>query len=485
MNVRTRPDRARPGAHAVPRGGGPERVLPALVTSAIVLSVASIALLAAAMAFGRPAVAGTPLWSLPVRLSPATFGLLERSGLLAGGLAVAAGIAAVGRGWRPSAMLLVGVGAAVAALFVFLPPAGNDTDILDYAIYGRIMALGHNPYVMTPAQLYNSGDPVGLLAPGGYWLTWPTIYGPVVTVLQWAAAELGRASAARIIFWIKFANGIAFVTTSIGLVRLAGRDPSRRARACLLWAVNPLMLFWLVGGGHLDVLLALAAVLALLVLRSRYGSGAIGGAVAGLVIGIATAAKTPFALAALGMAWAARKSPAVIVAGLSCAAAVVIPSYLYPGAWNPNAVTRRIACTKSCFLPLPAAFSSRPTLFVAVVLLLGLTLAGLFLWRMPSGNPDLPAVRPAAALVLAYLVAFPTPGPWYYALFFSLLALLPASRLDYLVIAMFFLLSEEATTQVVGHTIGHISLLLALGVLVVMCLRRSWGGQPSAVLAAG
>jgi hypothetical protein len=60
--------------------------------------------------------------------------------------------------------LLTGVGVAVAVL-AELPPAGS-TDTLRYATYGRMAALGHNPYLMTPAQMLHTGDPVAKLAPG-------------------------------------------------------------------------------------------------------------------------------------------------------------------------------------------------------------------------------------------------------------------------------------------------------------------------------
>ena len=72
--------------------------------------------------------------------------------VLAGLGGVLAGLAAVRLGARPGVRdLLVAAALAVAALTVLLP-AGS-TDALDYAAYGRILALGHNPYVMTPYQL--------------------------------------------------------------------------------------------------------------------------------------------------------------------------------------------------------------------------------------------------------------------------------------------------------------------------------------------
>ena len=411
--------------------------------------------------------------------------------LVLGALAVATGIAAIGRGWRPSARLLVFVGAAGAALFVLLPPAGS-IDALNYAIYGRIAALGHSPYVMTPAQLHGSGDPVGLFAPVA-WRTWPTVYGPVATALQWVAAELGGASMARIVFWIRLTFGIAFVATAVGLVRLAGGDRARQARACLLWAVNPLMLFWLVGSGHVDVLLALLAVLALLVIRSRYGSGIIRGAVTGLIVGAGIAIKTPFALVGLGMVWTARKSPRAIVAGLFGASAVLIPGYLFPGVLDTAVLNRRLTFDPKYIFPVPGAIASRPTIFAALVLFAMLALTLLLFWRMPPGHPALPAVRPAAALVLAFLVCFPTQFPHYDALIFPLLALMSASWLDYLLIARCLVLSlmmlpgvgAPSTAEWLVHHLSHLGALFLLAALIVMFLFRARGArQPDDLEAA-
>jgi len=483
VTASTGTDPAQPGgARPAQRGDSP-----ALVISAVILFLVSITLLAVVMALGPSAGVprtgpGGPMWSLSARPSAAIVIALERTGLLLGALSVGIGIAAVGRGWRPSARLLVGAGAAAAALFVILPPAGS-IDVLNYAIYGRIAGLGHNPYLMRPEQLQRSGDPVGFFAPAN-WRTLPTIYGPVATAVQWAAAKLGGASMARIVL-IRLGNGIAFVVTAIGLVRLAGRDRGLQARACLLWAVNPLMLFWLIGSGHVDVLLALLAVAALIMIGSRRCSGIIAGAVTGLIVGAATAIKMPFALVGLGMAWAARTSPRTIVAGLVGAAAVLVPAYLLPGVLNTAILSRRLTVSAGFIYPVPAAIRSRPAVFAAVVLLATLALALLLLWRLPPGHPALPAVRPAAALALGWLAIFPVQAPWYDALIFPLLALMPASWLDYLLIARCLLLSEMLLPGVQPDTgalsvsvarFSHLGLLFLLGALIAMCLLRTWGG---------
>ena len=475
-----------------------------LVFSALVLFIASVVLLGFAMALGMPAVAGGPMWSMSTKPAPDTVAVLQGVGMFVGAVAVGLGIAAVGTGWRPSPRLLVAIGAAVAAVYLFLPPSWGDTDVLNYAIYGRIAAPGHSPYLMTPEQLYRTGDPVGVLGPVA-WRGWPTVYGPVATVLEWVAAELGRTSMAWIVFWIKAGNWIAFVLTAIGLVRLTAGNRALQARSCILWAVNPLMLFWLVGNGHIDVLLALAAVLLLTVLKSGRLNAISAGFLGGLIIGAGTAIKSPFLLAAIGVAWTVRRSPRTIFAGVIGAAAVLVPSYLQPGALDEAVLSRRLTWNPS-FMHLPGAITSRPDVYGALILLATLVMAVILLLRMPQGYQARPSVRPAAALVLAYLLVFPTAGPWYDALIIPLVALIVPSWLDYLVTIQLALLSEMALPTGIPHSaiyktermvgiISHAGVLLVPIVLVVLCVRNSWsvswpdgigGGVPQpAVLASG
>ena len=169
-----------------------------------------------------------------------------------------AGLAALRRGAVLPVRLLLAVAVAAVAAFTVLPPAGS-TDAIDYAVYGRMVVLHRNPYVMTPNQLRRTGDPVGVAAPVE-WGRHVTVYGPLATAEQYVAAELGGASAARIIFWLKLWNAIAFGAVALVLDRMLRSSPARRVRAHLLWTANPLLLWGLVATGHLDVVAAAAGL---------------------------------------------------------------------------------------------------------------------------------------------------------------------------------------------------------------------------------
>src|SRR5262249_26609678 len=132
------------------------------------------------------------------------------------------------------------------------------------------------------------------------------------------AAKLGGLSAARVVFWLKLWDAIAFGAVAFVADRLLRSDPARRLRAHLLWTINPLLLWDIIAAGHLDVLAAAVGLLGLLAL-GKQPDGARPGLIrvlaAGALIGIAADMKINYALFGLGLAWALRRSPARLARG--------------------------------------------------------------------------------------------------------------------------------------------------------------------------
>src|SRR5262249_23979814 len=227
---------------------------------------------------------------------------------------VAAGRVAAGRGGRPPVKLLVAAALAAASALAVLPPAGS-TDTLDYAAYGRMVAIGHDPYVMTPEQLRLSGDPVGAAAPVP-WETKHSLYGPLATIEQGTAAILGGASAARSPVWLKVWNAPAFALGVLALDRRLRAGQAGRVRAHLLWSLNPLLLWGLVAAGHVDTVAAAVGFLAVALVSPSLAGRGEGGGTPGLLAGLAAGAlagmaadiKITFLLFCLGIALAARPS---------------------------------------------------------------------------------------------------------------------------------------------------------------------------------
>ncbi len=232
----------RPDSQPVTRPG-PWRLGQAALT-AIAVSIALIFVTglqrpsAAERAF--PAAPPLPPWSVSLHLSDVVVACCLWAAAVLGGGGVLAALAAVRGGWRPRPWPLI-VGSVIAVLaLTTIGPMGSG-DMLDYAGYGRITVLQHSPYLMTVHQLRAAGDPVGLLGPRDFQAS-PSVYGPLATASEWLAARLGGTSAARIVFWLKAWNALAYLAIVIMLDRLLRHEPGRRLRAHLLWSVNPLML---------------------------------------------------------------------------------------------------------------------------------------------------------------------------------------------------------------------------------------------------
>jgi hypothetical protein len=412
---------------------------------------------------------------------------------------VIAGLTAVRLGARPSVRgLLVAAALAVAVLTV-LPPAGS-TDAFDYAAYGRILALGHSPYVMTPYHLRLAHNTFARSVPAT-WQHFVSVYGPLATLEQFVAAKLGGISAARITFWLKLWNSLAFGLVAFVADRMLRHDPARRLRAHLLWTINPLLLWVIVAAGHLDVLAAAAGLLGLLALGEQRGSArpSVGRLVAaGALIGVAADIKANYVLFGLGVAWALRRSPAALVTAAIAALAVLVPSYAWFGMPAVRALSaRRDGLSADSFYHVLE--SQRHLALIAAVLVVAA--AVLTLRRLPDGIPGRPAVRAALALSVAWLFFWPYQFPWYDTMIICLLLLYPASRLDWLVLAR---VAAGTFPNIPGNpgvllgpflgTIHTLSVaiftpLVLLGVavsLVVLCLTGNWKMcQPGAPPGAG
>ena len=492
------------------------RVLGWTAAGAIVVSV----LLMIAVSAAGPSIVVAVLprtWPVPplwFRLHPSqvTATVPIYVAIVLGSAGVGCGLIAVRRGARPGPRLLmtaaIGAVAAIAMLAV-LPPAGS-TDSLSYATYGRIAALGHNPYVMTPVQLRRSGDPVGRQTPRN-WQDNPSLYGPVATASEWAAAKLGGTSIAYIVFWLKLLYAAAFAAIALALDRLLRGDPQARARAHLLWTVNPLMLWAVMAGAHVDGLAAALGLLGLLVARPASPDGRLEPAralAAGVLVGAAAGVKAPLALLGIALAWSARRSIKTLAATAAGAALVLVPGYLIAGRpalsdllWRSgNLVT--FDSFWRLFYP-PFGFTSEPAGLEQIAVVACLAMAALLAWRLPPGPRGLPAIRPALALTLAWLLIWPLQRPWYDAIAFCLLAVFPATRLDWVMLIRAVPAALAVATGAGGGGRGHPAWLAQLASFIgntlspdvrlaaalavaLLCVTAAWGVSrpPPGVLAA-
>ena len=429
--------------------------------AAIAVSIAgTVAVGAAGTSLMAPPLPGAPgwlPWGLDLRLSPYIAVGLAAVSLAAGALGLLLTLRAMRSGWTvsPRSVLLAGAGAAIVVGTT--RPFGT-SDFLSYAAYGHELVTGHNPYLVAPAAL--PGDPVARAVQD--WAGTPSVYGALATGVFGAAALVGGLSARLTVFALDLVSAAAFVVTGVLLYRLARGPDARtargaRLRAALLWTCNPLLLQVLVAGSHVDGLAVAFSIggLAVLFPVIRNGPvvtpGALRGAAAGTLLGLGFAVKPTAALMAIGLAVAlvaARKRLAA--AGLAAGFGVVaVTDLLVMGSAGIGQTTRASALASvgspwrvvravlSYFVAEPVANDVVRWCAVVLAALLVVHFVPDFR-RYDSANQEQSAGQSigwAFLFVVAWLAAWPYVLPWYDALAWALLALLPASWFDWLLLA--------------------------------------------------
>jgi hypothetical protein len=417
--------------HAV-RALAPGRT-PKLALAAVAASIAAIITTAA---LGPSAAAQPFAGSLPLHANAhpgtATVTALLVFAVVAGAYGLAGCLDALRRGWAANLKQLLIAGAVTAAALGVLTPIGS-ADPGSYAAYGRLAASGQDPYATPPSAL--TGPYAN--AAEAPWRTTTSVYGPVATAEQWVAAKLagdGPHAPGRAVFILGLSNAAAFIVTSLLLQVLAAGRSGRR-RAALLFSLNPLLLFEGVVGAHVDVLLTCFVVGGVALLGRRgvlasFAAGVLGGAAAGVKASAALAGGG-FALFALGDRRATRRLVALAVG----AAAVLVPGYLLAG---PHAFDQLGHASGFVSFADPWRIVTHPLewllgkdaarALIRVAAWIGFVIMALLLRRGLPGRRH-PA-RPALVLVLAWLLTAPYVLPWYAVLPFALLAVLPSSAFD-------------------------------------------------------
>jgi hypothetical protein len=396
-------------------------------------------------------------------------------GYLLGAAAVGLGLLALQRGARPHPRTVVSAALGAAIVLSAVPPLGS-ADHLSYAAYGRIAAAGDDPYVVDPGLWRGGTDPVaGAIQPP--WQHTRSVYGPVATAAQAVVAELGHGSLRATIWFWQLLAAAAFLLTGLTLDRLTRHDPAARARAALLWTLNPLLLSQLVLGGHVDVIAVAFAVGAIALAARRP-------LLAGVLIGAAVGSKVTFALFALAIVWGLRRLPVPVAArklglGLLGALLVLVPAHLWSGPHTYDQLhpASRMVSLATIWRPLvdqldPVYGSAVRTVVGPVALGCGVLLALLLARRLrligtgversaadPSAaDPSVAAsavtadaARAAVLVSAAWVLTTPYALPWYDAMVWGPLALLAAGALDWALLARLAVLS---LAYVPGRVVG-------------------------------
>ncbi|GAA4233671.1 hypothetical protein GCM10023075_50490 [Streptosporangium album] len=410
---------------------GPPRGLDAVAFAAVGLSVAltiMIGLLGpSAMVPGLPGPSWQPPYSLDLRPDGHLVIAMAAAAIVLGGLGLAA---ALRSRWRPDPRWLLAAGCVAAALSAFLPPSGS-ADHLNYAAYGRLVTLGHDPYAVTPAEL--PGDPVAGAVEE--WAGVTSVYGPVATAVQALASFAGGDSVRLTVFAMAAFNAAAFVATALLLHRFTRGDADLQRRAALLWVLNPLMIYHLAAGMHVDTL-AVTCMVAALMAR---------GAGSGLLLGVGIGVKLNAGLVALGPAWELRRSPGRLAVVAGTATATVLLIY---GVAGPHVLDQVGAASKKVSLGTPWQLVKiglqtlfGPGAYASWIQIGSLLLLAALAWLMLRAAPRDTAPAVAAVMVAAWLFAAPYALPWYDGLAFALLAMASWPALEGFVVARVTILS--------------------------------------------
>jgi hypothetical protein len=381
-----------------------------------------------------------------------------------------------------------------------LIPVGS-TDVISYAIDGVMAATSHSPYVIEPVQFIKEGGTIGRYSS----LTWQTSlsdYGPLATASEWLAVKLSGGSRSDVLtganlatmtFWLKLWAALAFGAVVLLLDWLLRADDVMRRRAHLLWSLNPLLIWEIVAGGHIDGLAMAFGLAGIGLLWTRRPGtpadapaepiGLARAAIAGALIGAATAVKIPFAFYAIGAVWMLRHQIRQLVVAVVGCLIVLIPSYALAGSASITVLFTRGNQEPTWdnlynvfYRPFNPSTDSVPGNIndIAAILLLGLVV--LLLIRLPQRTPRWPAVPVAMALSLAWLFVWPFQRPWYDVMVIGLLALYPASRLDWVVVGR---LGFVAVTYMDAVTILPRSSSMAM-----LQFHEGWWVTPAARLIA-
>jgi hypothetical protein len=358
-------------------------------------------------------------------------------------------LVALERGWAPRLRKLVALGIGSVVAVIMVPPMASG-DVLIHAAYGRIAATGGNPYETTPADIIRLGfDPV-IVATERPWQNAYSIYGPIITGVQWLASKIAGDSVQLTVWLLQLSVAIAFVVAALAALKLVGPDLERRRRLVLLTLANPLLIWAVIAGAHNESIAVMFAVLALVALRRNVF-------LAGILLGCAGCSKLSIGLVGVAMLWALRGNPRKMLQLCVGAGGTMVALYAFVGlrafqqARSQTSFISTGTPHKVIYLLLDLALPNVVArTIVGVAAWVGLIAVGILLCQVfPKAlvekgseddvTPD--AVRYTAIYAIGWLLTSMYTLAWYDLTAWVALAMVGASRIDRLMVVRTAMLS--------------------------------------------
>lgn len=229
-----------------------------------------------------------------------------------------AGVLILGR-WLPPRWVVAAM-VGLTLLFSLAPPLLSK-DIFSYVAYARLdLVHGVDPYAHGPAVAPH--DPVYAYVG---WRHSPSAYGPLFTLLSLALEPLGVSAS---MWGMKALAGLASLGCAGVVWRLARlRGAGDPLRAAAMFALNPLVLVWAVGGGHNDLLMLLLVLVGVLLCVERRPASGAAAAVASVFVKASAVLVLPFMLLGVRPRRSVLAGAALAALALALIAAVAFPDH--------------------------------------------------------------------------------------------------------------------------------------------------------------
>lgn len=413
--------------------------------------------------------------------------------IVVGAIGLVVCLRALAAGWKPSLRKLFALGLGLNVATICVPPM-TSVDVLMYAGYGRLQLLGRSPYETTPAEIFRSQyDPL-LRWTEEPWVDTPSVYGPIITFIQYFANVLGGDNMHNVVFWLQVSTILPFIACCFAVIWLAHGDAARQARSILLTLANPIMIWAVVAGAHNEAWAIMFAILGILGMRRSSFA-------AGLMIGLAGCCKLSIGLYGLAMLWGYRHRPADVVKLLvgtaipmGIAYLLIAPDALFQVVRNLGYVSAGswaipLWGTLDHFMPRGAVQLTMNILTVVMLVVVAWMLSRVLPWKPipglsrdgdPRRDPITIALRTAMVLSVAWLTTSLYTLTWYDLMVWAPLALLGATHLDWIFVVRGVLLSlsyvpgrmvdqSEAlqqTQSVISRIVSPVVQMAVLGVIV-------------------